>query len=74
MSVSQKNKKSQLKTYVRFSSMAIQMGVVITIGAFSGSFLDKYFNTLIPIFTAILSLTAIFSSLYYFLKGFLKKK
>ena len=54
--------------------MAIQMGVVITIGAFSGSFLDKYYNTLIPIFTAILSLTAIFSSLYYFLKGFLKKK
>lgn len=54
--------------------MAIQMGVVITIGAFTGSFLDKYFNFLTPIFTAILSLTAIFSSLYYFLKGFLKKK
>jgi len=54
--------------------MAIQMGVVIVIGAFSGSFLDKYFNTLTPIFTAIFSLAAIFSSLYYFLRGFIKNK
>ena len=74
MSVYQKNKKSQLKTYLRFSSMAIQMGVVITLGAFSGSLLDKYFNTLTPIFTAILSLIAIFLSLYYFLRGFISKK
>jgi|TARA_B110000305_G_scaffold134441_1_gene150079 F0F1-type ATP synthase assembly protein I len=54
--------------------MAIQMGVVITLGAFSGSLLDKYFNTLTPIFTAILSLIAIFLSLYYFLRGFISKK
>ena len=54
--------------------MAIQMGVVITLGAFSGSPLDKYFNTLTPIFTAILSLIAIFLSLYYFLRGFISKK
>ncbi len=53
--------------------MAIQMAMVILIGTYFGSFLDKHFNNNIPILTVVFSLFSIFSSLYYFLRDLIKK-
>ena len=62
------NKKKQLNTYLRFSSLTIQMGVIIFLGAFFGDFLDKKYNNNPLWFTIFLSLFAIASSLYYVFK------
>ena len=64
-----KNKKSSkkskpLNSYVKFSGMAIQMGVTIALGAWCGSKLDDKFETSSRPYTIILSLLAISISLY----------
>jgi membrane protein DedA with SNARE-associated domain len=64
-----KNKKPSkkpkpLNNYVKFSGMAIQMGVTISLGAWGGSTLDEKLNTDSRIFTIILSLLAIGIAMY----------
>ena len=64
-----KDKKSSkkpkpLNNYVKFSGMAVQMGLTIALGAWGRSKLDQKLNTSVPIFTIILSLLAIGISLY----------
>ena len=59
-----KNKKSSKKSkplnnYVKFSGMAIQMGVTITLGALGGYKLDELVNPDSKIFTILLSLLSI---------------
>ena len=51
--------------------MAIQMAMVILIGTYFGSFLDKHFNNNIPILTVVFSLFSIFLILYYFFSDFI---
>lgn len=59
------SKKSKpLNSYVKFSGMAIQMGLTIALGAWGGSKLDQKFKTSSHLFTIIFSLLAIGISLY----------
>jgi F0F1-type ATP synthase assembly protein I len=51
-------------TYLRFSSIAIQMGVIIGGGAYAGSALDKHYRNETPIWTIICSLAGIGIGLY----------
>jgi membrane protein DedA with SNARE-associated domain len=73
MSKKQKPKKKQLKSYARFSSLMIQMGIIIAGGAYLGKYLDLQSENQPPIFTIIFSLLAIFMALYISLKGMMKK-
>ena len=73
MSKKQKPKKKQLKSYARFSSLMIQMGIIIAGGAYLGKYLDLQSENQTPIFTIIFSLLAIFIALYISLKGMMKK-
>ena len=73
MSKNQKQKKRRLKNYTRFSSLAIQMGIIITGGAYLGKYLDETSTNKTPIFTIIFSLLAIGIALYISLKGMMKK-
>ena len=57
----------QLRNYTRFSGMAIQMGVIIAVGAIGGVKLDEKLD-LSPLFTLIGSLGAIAVSLYLVIK------
>ena len=59
--------------YLKYSGMAVQMGLIILAGAFLGVKLDEHFKTG-KIFTAILSLLAVFAALYLTLKDFMTKK
>ncbi len=54
--------------------MAIQMGVVILIGAYAGRRLDAYFQLDKPYLTVVMSLIAIFAALYLTLKDLLTNK
>ena len=58
----------------KFSTMAIQLGVCIGVGAWGGKQLDIYFRCNKPVFTAILSLTGIAAGLFLVLKDFIKSK
>ena len=63
-----KSKKKQLNSYVRYSSLATQMAVIIAAGAFFGDYLDKKNTSDIPVYTIAISLLSIFLALYYVLK------
>jgi hypothetical protein len=67
-------KKQQLTDYGKFSSMAFQMGGIIALGVWGGIELDKYFPiTKFPLFTMSLSLLSVFASMYFVIRGILKK-
>ena len=66
-------KKRQLNIYARYSSIAIQMLMIILIGVFGGFKIDHWLQTK-PIFTIILSLISVVLAIYYVTKDLLKKK
>ncbi len=59
---------------LKYSNLALQMGVIIGLSAWGGNKLDTYYKNTIPVFTIILSLVGIGSSLYLVLKDFIKPK
>jgi len=59
-----KPKKKPLNQFLKFSNLAIQMGIIIGLGSYFGLKIDEYFG-LQNIFTICLSLAAIFGSLVY---------
>jgi F0F1-type ATP synthase assembly protein I len=77
---SQKRKKTErksdnpVKSYARYSGMAIQMIVIISVMTYAGVWLDSRREGDTPVFTVILSLLGVFAALYTSLKDFLNKK
>ena len=59
--------------YARYSSMAIQMLVIILLGVFGGYKLDGWLNTK-PVLTVVLSLVSVLLAIYLTTKDLLKKK
>jgi F0F1-type ATP synthase assembly protein I len=57
---------------MKYSGMAIQMGIIILIGVYSGKHLDEYFQTKTPWWTVSLSLVSIAAALYIALKDLIK--
>jgi uncharacterized membrane protein YfcA len=60
--------------YLRYTSLAIQMLVIIIIGAAAGTWLDKHFGTSKPYFTASLSLVFVFIAIYFGIRDFISPK
>ena len=58
--------------YLKYSTMAFQMGTVIGLFAFGGYELDKHFNTNHPYYTIALSLTGVGISLFSVIRDFIK--
>ncbi|WP_438964970.1 AtpZ/AtpI family protein [Flavobacterium sp.] len=69
--MNQSKKKKQPNKWLIFLNIPFQMGIIIFAGVFFGKYLDLYFRTE-PTFVIVLSLSAIFISLYSVLKN-LKK-
>ena len=67
------NSKKQLPNYGRYSSIAIQMLVIIVAGVFGGFKLDEYLKLHFPIFTILFSFLSVALAIYYVIKDFLKK-
>ena len=64
---SDKQPRRQVPNYMKYSGMAIQMGVIILVGVFAGQKLDEHFQTA-PYLTVALALLSIFAALYITLK------
>ncbi len=55
-------KENPLKFYAKYSSLAIQMGVIIIAGAFGGKELDKLIAWKFPVFTLVLTILGVIIS------------
>ena len=64
----QDKRKERVKNYLKFSTIAIQMGALITAAALGGDWLDEYQENKFPLWTLILTLVAIFASLFQIIR------
>lgn len=74
MSKKEKEPQKPLNDYAKYSSLAIQMGLIIGGGCYGGYKLDEHFQNQTPVFTIILSLASIVIAMYLVLKDFIKPK
>lgn len=58
----------KVNAYLRFSSLGIQMGAIIAIFTWLGTFLDKKQANETPVWTIVLSLLGVTGSLYLVIK------
>jgi F0F1-type ATP synthase assembly protein I len=63
---------SPLKTYYRYSGIAVQMVVIMLISVWGGMKLDELSGTETPIFTIILSLLGVATAIYTSIKNLLR--
>jgi len=61
------------KSYAKYSSIAVQMLVIILIGVFGGIKLDEWISWKFPVFTTILSIVSVFLAIYYVIRDLIKK-
>ncbi len=64
----------QPNPFLKYGNLAMQMGLVIGLGAWGGKKLDIHYHTSKPYYTICLSLFAIGMALYLVLKDFIKPK
>lgn len=70
----QNSKKKLLENYAKYSSIALQMLVIIGAGVFGGYKLDKWAGLKFPLFTVIFSLLGVCAAIFLVTKDLLKKK
>lgn len=64
--------RKNLNQYARYSSMAVQMLVIILLGVFAGFKLDQWLHTR-PILTVIFSIVFVSLSIYFVTRDLLRK-
>jgi F0F1-type ATP synthase assembly protein I len=62
--------RKRVQDYMKYSGMAMQMGIIILLGVFAGQKLDEYFQTS-PFLMVAMALLSIFAALYSTLKDLL---
>jgi ATP synthase protein I len=62
-------KKKQLNSYVKYSSLGLQMIISLCLAAWGGLKLDAYFNVKSHLITVFLMLFAVIGSLYLLVKS-----
>lgn len=61
-----------LKTYYRYSGIAVQMVVIMLISVWGGMKLDELAGTETPVFTVILSLLGVGAAIYTSIKDLIR--
>jgi hypothetical protein len=74
MEEANKDPKSKMNNYVKYSSMVFQMGAMIALGVWGGRALDNYLHLKFPAFTLTFLFVAIFGGMYWTLKDMIRKK
>jgi len=64
----QDKKKKKLNPYIRFSSMAIQMGVTIYLGSKLGEWLDVKFDNSNQLYYKVVTLVSVFIAMFAVIK------
>lgn len=70
----QKNRRSALSDYGRYSGLAFQMIAIILAGVYGGIKLDKLVRWEFPVFTFLLTILAVILSIYYAIKDLVRNK
>lgn len=65
-------KKNSLNSYARYSSIAMQMLVIILLGIWGGVKLDGLLNFRFPLFTVLLSIISVGLAIYVVIKDLIK--
>ncbi len=65
-------KSNQLNSYVKYSSIAFQMGLTVFGGTYLGVMLDEYLKWGFPLFTILFSILSVAVAMYYSIKDFVK--
>ena len=65
-------KKKQPNAFLKYSSMASQMALIIVAGALGGKELDEYLQNDKPLFTGGLTILAVILAMYFAVKDLLK--
>jgi len=60
------------KDFVKYSSLAFEMIVIMGLGVFAGIKLDDWLNTS-PVFTLILMIFSVIGAIFHAIKNFLNK-
>lgn len=68
----EENDRRNLRTFARFSAVGIQMGVIIALFTWLGTYLDDRFNTTTPWWTLGLSLFGVIAGLVLVIKEVMK--
>ncbi len=66
-------KKKPLDNFIKYSSIGIQMLVIIVAGVFGGYKLDTWMGNTFPVFLLLFSTLALSTAIYNAIKDFLKK-
>lgn len=69
MSDDKQQPKQSYNKFIRYSSLAFEMIIIIVVAALGGRKLDNYMNNQHPYFTIGFSLLAVFTSLYLLIKN-----
>ncbi len=69
----QKKDDSPLKFYAKYSTLGIQMVVIILAGAFGGKALDEWLSWDFPVFTLSLTLLCVAAAVIYGMRELFKK-
>jgi len=59
--------------FIRYSSLAFEMVVIMGLGVFAGIKLDSWLNTK-PVFTLVLMILAVISAIYHAIRNFINKR
>jgi hypothetical protein len=65
-------KKKQPNAFIKYSSMAPQMALIIVAGALGGKKLDEYLQNETPVFTGGLTILSVILAMYFAVKDLLK--
>lgn len=72
MSMKPKKSPNSFNAYAKYSSLGVQMALIIGGGCYGGYKLDEYYKNTTPVFTIILSLASIALAMYIVLKDLIK--
>jgi F0F1-type ATP synthase assembly protein I len=70
-------KRRTLKDYnqfIQYSSLAIEMVVIMGLGVFAGIKIDDWLNLNFPVFTLVLMVLSFIGAIYHAIRNFIKKK
>jgi F0F1-type ATP synthase assembly protein I len=68
----EEDSKKKTNTYLKFTSIGIQMAVLVTFAALGGRWLDEKQGNNTPVWTIVLTLLSIFASLFQIIREVIK--
>ena len=63
--------KKQLDDFIRYSSLAFEMIVIMGIGVLAGIKIDQWLNLRFPVFTLVLMILSVIGAIYHAIRKFL---